>query len=239
MRAVRGGNSAVFRILALAAASVIGGAAARADIGPPISNPEPTGPIADNVFDYVGGIEILRTSNLYAGSDARAAFGFEAEFGETSHVLFADGGPVGAIDYIDFRTAAPVDLDFFQLYLADDSNTGSVNRGATSFNLLAGPKGGPLMSIATLALGEHYRDTYGTASGRSSILIGGNLAAQGVQDFRLELTRATELGPRILELAGIGRIAAVPEPSSLALIGLGAAGLVGVVWRKRLGRSDA
>lgn len=104
--------------------------------------------------------------------------------------------------------------------------------------------GGPITDIGSLGLSPNFGQFVGfdisgaTGIAYASIFVG----EPGAQLYRINLATgaATSLGLLGPAFGGIHTIAvaAVPEPSSVALLGIGAAGALGAYWRRRL-RSKA
>src|SRR5678815_4350539 len=126
--------------------------------------------VTDDIFDIAQGSTVIGNSPLLAccgGAPAEDAFGGTGGV-ESFHTLFADGLLSGAIDYINFRTATPIELTGYRALLADDSdnpaNPGDPNRGSMTFSLFtaADETFSPLTLISTTSLPTSYSSTYGT-----------------------------------------------------------------------------
>jgi hypothetical protein len=184
--------------------------------------------VTDDIFDVRQSTTVLGNSPLLGccgGAPAENTFGGTGGV-EGVHTLFSDGLAVGSIDFINFRTANPIELTGYNALLADDSdnpmNPGDPNRGSSSFSLFTSPD--DTFTSVTLVSTTQLPFSYSSNFGTNAILISDTFAPVQAQFFRLEVTRATSGGPRIRELDGVGRI--VPEPGSGGLLVLGVLGLL-------------
>lgn len=189
-----------------------------------------------DLFDVSQGTIVTGSSPVgYANgvpSSAAAALGGTSSFVEPTHLIFEnDGTPSQSVDWFTFQTTAPIDLRSFQLILSDDSNLSPFgDRGVSWFRLLGGVTAGSLTTLAETTIQPKYTQSYGG----SQIVCTGVVDGEGMQYFRLELTRTTSQGPRVIELDGFKTAYVVPEPASVVLAGLGfaTAGLLAVRRRR-------
>lgn len=100
------------------------------------------------------------------------------------------------------------------IYPANDAGNGANNTGAYGFPVIHNPS---------------YLDVYGLFFGAGSTQI--NIFGNGGGDY--EFTWTTPGGSGGATTGGRFSLTPVPEPASLTLLGLGAAGLLGVAWRRR------
>jgi len=206
-----------------------------------VANPAPAAPIVsagggdgvkDDLFDVSLLAVVVNNTPLLGccgGAPAENALGGSGGV-EGTNTLFADGAPVGSVDFIDFQTGTPIELTSYVATIADDSdnpaNPGDPNRGSSSFTLYSSPDStfSSLTAISTTALPASYMPNYGS----NVILITDTFAPVTAEFFRIEVTRTTLGGPRIREVDGFG--IAVPEPTGANLI---AAATAGLVFRRR------
>jgi hypothetical protein len=136
---------------------------------------------------------------------------------ELEHTLFSDG-PITSIEFIDFRTAAPIHLMSYTATLADDSgnpaNPGDPHRGVMAFFLSTSPDA--TFTNPTVVSATQVKFPYTANYGSNAILITDSTIDLTAQFFRLELLRADDGGPRIRELDGFGTV--VPEPAGGLLL---------------------
>jgi MYXO-CTERM domain-containing protein len=180
-------------------------------------------------FDVSRGTTVLSSSTIIARSDARSALGFLNGGPEPTNTIFADNAPAGTVDSLVFRTPSAITLRDLKVGFADDSNSGQANRGTTLFKLLASTDGVNYSSIVSAPILSNYVSSY-----RDSVitLTVTNLSVANVRFFRVETTRATSLGTRIVEIDA--NVSVVPEPSSLTFAALGLTSLAGYsAWRRR------
>ncbi len=145
----------------------------------------PDNPYPENLFGGTGGTE-----------------------GDT--VVFADGEPVGSVDFIRFNTAAPIELSSYRLFLAG-GYPGNLEPGAkrciTQFTLWYSPDATyDTLSLVSLA---NVSAPYAAAYGSTIIAVEDSFQEVVGQYFEVEVVRASTYGPRLIELdANV-----VPEPS--------------------------
>ena len=174
------------------------------------------GGVTNDVFDITAGVQVIASSQQYSGffgagccgeSDARAAFGFAtgayngtSGWVEPPNVIFQDGPPTGTTDFIEWQTPAPVNLTAFQMRLQQDGAT--TGRGAGSFKVFASADG---VNFSQVSAG-----TMPSAPNPSPfvplLVLDSSLTGTptNVRAFRLELTRLSANGPRLLEFDGTG-----------------------------------
>lgn len=165
-------------------------------------------------------------------SDIHDMFGDNNAVIEATNTLFKDymspgyvGGTVlpGFIHYVEWSTPSAVTLRSFALHA---QNEGMDRRAFDRFQLYTGDGMGAWTSIYDTGAGFTY-------SGLLDLSI--DVTPVVSQYFKAEFVQApwsssTAIGPRIQELDGFdtfldGSTSVVPEPTTLALIGLGLAGL--------------
>jgi hypothetical protein len=136
----------------------------------------------------------------------------------------------GASNYfLTFNTPAPISLNSYNLYLADDFLDNSANRTVTEFRLyLDDGAGNPvslLSDVVLLGPGQvNYRSVYG---GADDIMLSDTFGEVTGSQFSAVFTSnplaTTGPGPRVFELDGFDTT--IPEPSTFGLIALGILGL--------------
>jgi len=213
-----------------------------------------------DLWDLSQGATVLGTTGALTGgwtSDARNMFGGTFGTGPadvTNNAIFKDYQAAGYVHSVTWATPAPVTLAGFNLVAAHDAgNDGYVNRdinyrGFSRFTLYASANSGGPYSIVY----DGFTDTdsdgdYGggpTYPLQNYLELTANFGAPlTAQYFRAEFVQSGPYprtgagysdaqGPRILELDGLAP-AQAPEPSALALLGLGLAGLVASRRRKQ------
>ena len=164
--------------------------------------------VTTDIWDLALGAQVIFSSpqlGCCGNSDPRSAFGFATTSGwvEPTHALFADGPGGGTVDFIEWQTPQPVDLSAISLHLQDD---GSPARSALDFKLFASQDGVIFSQISNGAI-----PNAGSGYLNNPLLIAdGALAgtASAVRAFRLEITRASGAGTRVVELDATGTAAA-------------------------------
>ena len=191
--------------------------------------PSPDEGVSDDVFDVSQGTVVTAAwhQQFDSGKFSRASntFGFTSEFVEPTWTVFKDFLPASDPDFINFTTPKPVDLSGYRLILADGSVSGE--RGANSFKLFESDDGIDYTLISSTTIANPYTSNYGF----NWIEITDTVNVRGKQFFRIELTRATFAGTRVIELDAIGEF--VPEPSTLTLAALALITLLAHGHRRR------
>lgn len=191
--------------------------------------------VTTDLLDVAQGATVSANSamgfNAGISSDPRSAIGFVSNFIEPTNTIFENGGTAGVtVDFINFQTAAPVALRSYAMRLADDSNvTPFPDRGTLLFRFFGGFSPGALVLLSQATVLANYQNSYGS----SQVTVTEAVNGVGMQFFRVELTRATSQGPRIIEIDGFST---VPEPSGLLLAGLGVTLVSLAGWRARARR---
>lgn len=165
----------------------------------------------DDLFDRGAGVRVIAASaqqKAYSGrSDPRSIFGYwNPDSLEPENAIFADGKPAGTVDFVDFETAGPVDLRSIALRLHQEG--ASPYRGASAFRLLASVDGMEFFPISGGAVPSGPNgNLYVPLLITDSALRG---SPTNVRAFRLELTRASSGGVRVVELDGGGTVTQQP-----------------------------
>lgn len=194
------------------------------------------------------------TANSPVKNDADQMFGGSGDSPEISNTLFRDFQPRGTLHFVEWQTTAPITLRSFRLDASHDHPPRDINaRGFSRFTLFAfnSSSGSFDTKLFELFPADPYGDTTAppfsqitTNSTENRLILDANVTPTTAQRFRTEFVQAgaptdwpAASGPRIRELDGSSTfhadVAAVPEPSSLTLLGLGAMGLLGCGYRRR------
>ncbi len=173
--------------------------------------------VTTDLFDVRQGAIIASASQLEIGFVPEAAIGGSRPDGpEPGNLVFANY-PVGTVNTFTLKTLAPISLGSFRLVLGGSGT----QRVASLARLFTSNDNVNFTLASTTAISPDYLAAYGS----STIAVTDSFAPVTAQFFRLDLTAGSSLGPRIIELDGFGVAASVPEPASLAMLGIGLAGL--------------
>lgn len=160
--------------------------------------------VTTDIFDILQGNQVIFSTQQHNGagdSDPRSAFGFTSGFAENTHALFADGPGGGTVDFMEWQTPGWIDLSSFSLHLAQDG-PGNPARGASAFALYASQDGVSFSQISSGAIPGDVGGNFNVPLLISDSALAGTTT--GVRAFRLEVTRLTSNGVRILELDATG-----------------------------------
>jgi hypothetical protein len=171
----------------------------------------------NDLFDVAQGVQTIASSPQYSGffgvgccgqSDPRSVFGFTTPayngasgWVEPTHTIFQDGPGAGTVDFIEWQTAGPVNLTNIALRMQQDG-VGNSTRAATDFKLFA--------SVDGVTFSQISGGTIPGAPGANlnvPLLVTDNAltgTTTNVRSFRLEVTRASSGGARIVELDATG-----------------------------------
>ena len=156
--------------------------------------------------------------------DARDAFGgnFGTYFPEAGSIVFADESAPGTVDYLEWKTIAPVTLTGYTLYANGDGGDEGYREFA-SFTLKAKSVGSATFDITL--------DTFTPSHPYKFATFDRTIQSITAQEFRAEFVNSGDIissyrGPRVVELD------AVPEPEHAA-IGAGAILLGFAIFRSR------
>ncbi|MBN9691791.1 MAG: CotH kinase family protein [Verrucomicrobia bacterium] len=160
-----------------------------------------------DAFDLSRGLQVIRSTpqntTCCGISDPRAIWGgiTAPPWSEPGKAIFADGPGPGFVDIVEWQTREPLHLTEFALRLEQNAPN-SAERAASRFRLFASTDG--------LTFRQISGGTVPSAPGpnphtplliRDRSLLG---TPTEVRAFRLELTRATSRGVRVVELDGQG-----------------------------------
>ena len=158
-------------------------------------------------FDISQGSLVVHSTTQHNGagdSDVRQIFGLPASgaWVEPGNAIFGDGPATGYVDVVDWQTPGWIQLSSFELRLSQDG-PGSALRGCGEFRLLASQDG---VNYAEVSAGSIPLATGGENANAPLLITDSELTGvtANVRAFRLELTRLTAGGPRVLELDGDG-----------------------------------
>ena len=199
MKSTRFLSTSISAVLALAGLA----GAFHAQAAPVYSLDPNTEGVFTDIFDVAQGSQVIFSTQQHTGaglSDPRSAFGFSSGFAEASRSLFADGPGAGTVDFFEWQTAGPVDLSSYELHLQDD---GGPARSALGFTLFGSQDGVNFSSLSTGTIPRSGGDGYGS----NPLLIADSAltgTTTGLRAFRLETTRASGAGVRVIEMDGNG-----------------------------------
>lgn len=168
--------------------------------------------VTNDLFDVAQGTRVVFSTPQHTGnSDPRMALGFGAlpPWGEPGTAIFADGPGPGYVDSLTWQTPGPVNLVRIRLWLAQDG-PGNPNHGASEFRLLGSQDG-----VVFTPLSQGLIPLRNGANVNAPLLITDNALTGVTNDlrvFRLELTRLTTSGPRLIEIDGFGTPGVVVSP---------------------------
>lgn len=171
--------------------------------------------LTNDVFEVSQGVQVIAASPQHnsccGNSDPRSILGFvaSAPWIEPTRSWFADGPGPGFVDSLEWQTDQPVDLTGLSLRLEQDGPN-DANRAATRFRIFASADGQNFSQIS----GGTFPGAPG--ANRHVPLLITDQALLGlptaVRAFRLEVTRATARGVRVVELDGEGTSVAASGP---------------------------
>ncbi|MBL8381586.1 MAG: PEP-CTERM sorting domain-containing protein [Burkholderiales bacterium] len=187
-----------------------------------------------DLWDVSQGTVVTGSTPIHFSSDARQMFGAVITRIESANTVFGDFEAAGSLDFIEWRTAAPVTLRSFNLSAVHDAAPlrNRYYRGMDRFSLFAfdGTDFAEIFSISFS--GDLYDPLAANHPCKCQFVLEANVAAVTSDRFRAEFVQtgppSDASGVRIHELDGYGTFfgnqpipgTQVPEPSSLALFGL-------------------
>ena len=177
------------------------------------------------------GVPVFSTTDLFQGAAINADSGTIVSAaanlfdGNTSAMIFDD--QFEGTKFVNFQPiGGPVTVGSFHIFFQRDGN--SVDRAAATFHLLADTDNNG--SYETALFAGPMPVVY---SGTDADIILTLAAPVTAPKFRLEVTPTYTTafpGPRVYELDAFE---SVPEPSTLALLGVGLLSLGFAIWRKK------
>lgn len=216
---------------ALLAGALLGCTAAQAGVSVSAVNTATYVEDHGDAFDLAQGATVTGSSNccIFGSGYAGNAIGFSYQ---------AFNGEVGAIPYdgsiqasISFRTAAPVQLYGFDLYLSEDGQSNASIRDFLAVALYGSADG---VHYDPLGGASFDGSSYWQQFGGTTVRVRSLFAPQTYQYFRLDTLSPADYSGRITELDAI--TAAVPEPASWALLLAGGAVALTAARRRQTGR---
>lgn len=188
-----------------------------------------------DAFDISRGTVVTGTSGYNSSSLPENALGGMSQTPDRETLVFADTPQ--ALQTLSFRTAAPVTISGFNMYLAQDPASNGNVRGFDTVALFGSLDGTDYTNLGSVDLINPYQNGYGS----NLILVTSTFASATYQFFRFEGTPYDQgdfsrsfPGGRLAELDAISDVAApVPEPAtwSMMIVGLG---LIGTTMRRRV-----
>ena len=174
-------------------------------------------------FDNSQGARVIHSTNQHNGagnSDVRQIFGLpnSGAWVEPGTSIFMDGPGAGYVDTVDFQTPTAIDLSRIEIRLSQDG--ANPQRGCSAFRLLGSADG---MNFVNLSQGNIPQGATGNINVPLTIQDSAPTNATGKRAFRLELTRLTATGPRVVEVDGTGTVSAVPAGMFLDRLAFNAA----------------
>ena len=172
------------------------------------SDPGPVEGVTSDIWDFSLGGRIVTTTQTHTfagGPDPSLILGATAANGwvEPTRLLFNDGPGAGTVDIVEWQAASAINLDSISLRLAQDGAT--ANRGASEFKFFGTQDG---VDFSQLSGGLVPLDAgamqFPTTLITDNALTGTTTALRG---FRLEITRLSAGGPRVVEMDGFGSVA--------------------------------
>lgn len=161
----------------------------------------------NDLFDVSNGVQVIVSTPAHnsccGASDPRMAFGFGdlPPWVEPGTLIFADGPGAGFVDVLEWQTPAPVTLTHVEIRLSEDG-AGNPFRGASAYRLLASQDGQRFFQIsgANIPLSDGAMKHVPLRIADAAL----TGATTNLRAFRLELTRLSDGGPRLVEVDGFG-----------------------------------
>lgn len=196
----------------------------------------PAGPIVENhtdLFDVSHGTIVTGGSGGFPGFAAEDALGGSNPSSlEPGNFVFNDFLFPQEVEGLDFRTAAPVTISGFNLFLGESGTVPTASRYFNSVKLLGSIDNVTFDSLGAITFAG---PDYITAYGSHGILVQSLFASATYQYFRFEGLGPGFSGGRILELdaiAGTATPSGVPEPATWTMLLVGFGG-IGFAMRRR------
>ena len=182
-------------------------------------------PSASDLFDSTKTSVVSGTSTYNSEySLAKLIDGASMPSPESNNTIFADGPGQGFTDVAVLRTASPVLLNEFRLFLAQDG-VASTNRSADAVRFYASSDGVNFQLISQAGgLSNGGTDSngntgYAYGATESAVTISEVFAtAVAGQFFKVEIDRHGSMGPRVLELDGFGMLDTSTPPPGAATV---------------------
>ena len=167
--------------------------------------------VTTDLFDVALGAQVIHSTNQHNGagaSDVRQIFGLPSAgaWVEPGSAIFADGPGAGFMDVVEWQTPGWINLVSISLRMAQDG--ASAFRGCGSFALFASQDGVNFSQVSGGSI-----PLSGGANVNVPLLISDSALSgvtANVRAFRLEISRLTAAGPRVVELDGFGSAGARP-----------------------------